>query len=110
MWWERGARQEQVAPIRPEAGIGRVLVWACCVRSKFSPHLAYFDRKRASGCSHVTLSTGRPLPAYSRRLVSLQATCSLCQAYRMHASRRQQQAYVWNAASGGRCVRHHGNR
>ena len=50
-------------------------------------------------------STGRPLPAYSRRLVSLQATCSLCQAYGMHASRRQQQACVWNAASGGRCVR-----
>ena len=39
-------------------------------------------------------STGRPLPAYSRRLVSLQATCSLCQAYGMHASRRQQQACV----------------
>jgi hypothetical protein len=28
--------------------------------------------KCASGCSHVTLSTWRPLPAYSRRLVSLQ--------------------------------------
>ena len=40
-WWEGCARREQVAPIRPEAGIGRVLVWACCVRSKFSPHLAY---------------------------------------------------------------------
>jgi hypothetical protein len=78
MWWERGARREQVAPIGPEAGIGRVLVWACCVRSKFSLHLAYSEGKRASGCSHVTLSTGRPLPAYSRRLVSLQATCSLC--------------------------------
>ena len=37
-------------------------------------------------------STGRPLPAYSRRLVSLQAARSLCQAYGMHASRRQQQA------------------
>ena len=54
MWWERGARREQVAPIQPEAGIGRVLVWACCVRSKFSPHLAYSDGKRASGCSHAT--------------------------------------------------------
>jgi hypothetical protein len=32
-------------------------------------------------------STGRPLPAYSRRLVSLQATCSLCQAYGMHCTR-----------------------
>ena len=55
-------------------------------------------------------STGRPLPAYSRRLVSLQAARSLCDAYGMHASRWQQQACVWNAASGGRCVRYHGNR
>ena len=55
-------------------------------------------------------STGRPLPAYSRRLVSLQAVRSLCNAYGMHASRRQQQACVWNAASAGTCVRYHGNR
>jgi hypothetical protein len=40
-WWERGARREQVAPIQPEAGIGRVLVWACCVRRTLSPNLAY---------------------------------------------------------------------
>jgi hypothetical protein len=40
-WWQGCARREKVAPIRPEAGIGRVLVWACCVRSKFSPHPAY---------------------------------------------------------------------
>ena len=93
-WWERGARRGQVAPIRPEAGVGRVLVWACFVRRKFWPHLAYLDGERASGCSHVTPSTGRPLPAYSRRLVSLQAACSLCHAYGMHASRRQQQACV----------------
>ena len=53
-WWEGCARREQVAPIRSEAGIGRVLVWACCVRSKFSPHLAYSDGKRASGCSQAT--------------------------------------------------------
>ena len=52
--WERGSRREQLAPIQPQAGIGRVLVWACCVRRKFSPHLAYSDRKRASGCSHAT--------------------------------------------------------
>jgi len=54
-------------------------------------------------------STRRPLPAYSRRLVSLQAACSLLHAYGMHASRRQQQACVWNAASGGMCVRYHGD-
>ena len=110
MWWERGARREQVAPIGPEACIGRVLVWACCVRSKFSPHLAYSDGKRASGCSRVALSTGRPLPACSRRLASLQAAGSLCYACGMHASRRQQQACVWNAAAGGACVRHHRSR
>ena len=40
-WWEGCARREQLAPIHPQAGIGRVLVWACCVRRKFSPHLAY---------------------------------------------------------------------
>ena len=54
MWWGRGARREQLAPIQPQAGIGRVLVWACLMRRKFSPHLAYSDRKRASGCSHAT--------------------------------------------------------
>jgi len=53
-WWERGARRGQVAPIRPEAGVGRVLVWACFVRRKFWPHLAYLDGERASGCSHAT--------------------------------------------------------
>ena len=52
--WERGSRREQLAPIQPQACIGRVLVWACCVRRKFSPHLAYSDRKRASRCSHAT--------------------------------------------------------
>ena len=39
--WERGSQREQLAPIQPQACIGRVLVWACCVRRKFSPHLAY---------------------------------------------------------------------
>jgi hypothetical protein len=40
-WWERVARREQVAPIRLQAGVGRVLVRACFGRFKFSPHLAY---------------------------------------------------------------------
>ena len=60
----------------------------CAVSFRRIRHIA--DGKRASGCSHVTLSTGRPLPAYSRRLVSLQAARSLCHAYGMHASRGQQ--------------------
>ena len=55
-------------------------------------------------------STGRPLPAYSRRLASLQAARSLCHACGMHAARRQQQPCVWNADSAGTCVRHHGYR
>ena len=54
MWWGRGSRREQLAPIQPQAGIGRVLVWACFVRRKFSPHLAYSDGKRASGGLHAT--------------------------------------------------------
>jgi hypothetical protein len=73
------ARGEQVAPIQHQAGIGRAfkLVWpgACCARRKCSPNPAYSDSKRVSRCSHVTLSTTQPLPAYSRRLVSLQAAC-----------------------------------
>ena len=64
----------------------------CAVSVRHIRHIA--DGKRASGCSHVTLSTGRPVPAYSRRLVSLQAARSLCDAYGMHASRWQQQACV----------------
>jgi hypothetical protein len=40
-WRERGAWREQVAPIRPQAGVGRVLVWACFGRRKLSPLLAY---------------------------------------------------------------------
>jgi hypothetical protein len=80
----------------------------CAGRSRYIWHIA--DGKRASGCSHVTLSTGRPLPACSRRLASLLAACSLCYAYGMHASRRQQQACVMNAAADGTCVRHHRNR
>ena len=53
MWWGRGSRREQLAPTQPQAGIGRVLIWACCVRRKSSPHLAYSDRRRASRCSHA---------------------------------------------------------
>ena len=41
--WERGERREQVASMQPEAGIGRVLVWACCVRRTFSPPPAYCE-------------------------------------------------------------------
>ena len=88
-WWERCARREQVAPIRPEAGIGRVLVWTC-----FRHIWHITDGRRASGCSHVTLSTGRPLPAYSRRLVSLQAARSLRHACGMLASSRQQRRHA----------------
>ena len=54
MWWGRGSRREQLAPIQPQDGIGRGLVWACFVRRKFWPHLAYLDGERASGCSHAT--------------------------------------------------------
>jgi hypothetical protein len=71
-----------------QVGIGRVLVWACFVRKKFSPHLAYSDRKRAPGCSHATSKHRAASAGHSRRLVSLQAARSLCHAYGMHASRR----------------------
>ena len=41
-----------------KAGIGRVLVWACCVCKTFSPNPASSDGKRESRCSRVTLRTG----------------------------------------------------
>ena len=108
--WERGSRRHRAAATRPQAGIGRALAWACCARRKESPNSAYSGwSARVQRCAHDS-SFGRPLPAYSRRLVSLQAACSLSHAYGMDASRWQQQACVWNAASGGRCVRQHGNR
>jgi hypothetical protein len=95
MWMGRGARREPVAPIQPQAGIGRVLVWACFVRKKFSPHLAYSDRKRASGCSHAT-SKHRAASAGLLATAGEPASDMLLMPsiYGMHASRRQQQAYV----------------
>ena len=53
IWWERGAWREQVALIQPQAGIGRILVWAYFVRRKLSPNPAYSNGKRASRCSRA---------------------------------------------------------
>ena len=108
-----GARQHGASKSRPSNLKLSLVAYrygpaVCPGRSRHIWHIA--DGKRASGCSHVALSTGRPLPACSRRLARLQAACSLCDAYGMHTSRRQQQACVWNAASAGTCVRHHGDR
>ncbi len=47
------------------------MVRACCVSRKFSPKLPYSDGRHDSRCAHATVSTGQPLPAYSRQLVSL---------------------------------------
>ena len=46
----------------------------------------------------------RPLPADSGEPASMPAASSLCYAYGMHASRRQQQACVGKAAAGGICA------
>ncbi len=112
-WWERGQRREQVAPIQPQAGIGRVLAWACFVRRKFSPHLAYSDRKRASGCSLAT-SEHRAASAGLFATAGEPASCTFLMPYGhtgcTRLADRQQQACVWNAASAGMCVRHHGDR
>jgi hypothetical protein len=64
----------------------------CAVSFRHIWHIT--DGRHASGCSHVTLSTGRPLPAYSRRLVSLQAARSLRHACGMLASSRQQRRHA----------------
>ena len=98
-----------VVGARHQDGIGRGSIWACCVRRKFSPNSAYSDGKRASGCSHRTSQHRAAAASLSATAGACKAACSLCHAYWMHASRRQQQACVWNAASGGMCVRYHGN-
>jgi hypothetical protein len=46
----------------------------------------------------------RPLPADLGEPATMPAASSLGHAYGMHASRRQQQACVWNAAAGGMCT------
>ena len=66
--WERGSRRERAATTRPQAGIGRGLAWACCVRSKFSPHPAYcgwYTRVRVLACDskHRAASAGPFAPA-----------------------------------------------
>ena len=109
----RGSEAHGASNSRPSnLKLALVAYWygpAVCAES--SRHIWHIRIVNARPGARTRLrSTGRPLPAYSRRLVSLQAARPLCHAYGMHASRRQQQACVWNAASGGRCVRHHGNR
>ncbi len=74
---------------------------------KFPSNLAHSDGKpRVQLSSHVT----RPLPADLGEPASMQAAFSLCHAYGMRASRRQQQACVWNAATDGTSARCHRNR
>ena len=46
----------------------------------------------------------RPLPADLGEPATMPAASSLGHAYGMHASRRQQQACVWNVAAGGMCA------
>ena len=110
MWWGRGSRREQLAPIQPQAGIGRVLVWACFVRRKFSPHLAYSDRKRASGCSHAT-SKHRAASAGLLATAGEPASDMFIMPCIRDARVPQAAAglRLKKATSTGPCVRHHGD-
>ncbi len=103
-WWERGTwrEREQVAPIQPQAGIGRVLVWACFVPSEFSPHLAYCGwqtrvRVLAGDSKHRVASSGLFATAGEPASCTFLMRC-------IRDARVQQaaaQACVWNAASDG---------
>ena len=64
----RKARASRAHPTSKLALVG--YWWVCFVRRKFSPHPASSKGTRASRCSHVTLSTGQPLPAYLRWVVA----------------------------------------
>ena len=78
-------------------------------RSRQIRHLA--DGKRASGCSHATLSTGRPLPPALAAAGEPASDVLLMPCIRdARVQQAAAQACVWNAASDGTCVRHHRNR
>ena len=62
-----GSRRERAATTRPQAGIGRVLAWACCARRTESPNSAYSGwSARARRCARAILASGglcRPIRA-----------------------------------------------
>jgi hypothetical protein len=94
----RGASKSRASNLK--AGIVAYW-WACFVRRKFSPHPASSQRytrvqmlardfeHRAASAGLFALGGGKP-----------HVPCA-------YASRRQQQACVWNAACGGTCARYH---
>jgi len=101
-----GARREaRASRAHPTSKLALVAYWwACFVRRKFSPHPASSQRytrvqmlardfeHRAASAGLFAMGGGKP-----------HVPC----AYGKHASRRQQQACVWNAACGGTCARYH---
>ena len=110
----RGSEAHGASNSRPSnLKLALVAYWyglALCAES--SRHIWHIRIVNACPGARTRLrSTGRPLPAYSRRLVSLQAARSLCHACGMHASRGQRRRHASKkAASAGPCVRHHGYR
>ena len=97
----RGSEAHGASKSRPSnLKMALVAYWyglALCAES--SRHIWHIRIVNARPGARTRLrSTGRPLPAYSRRLVSLQAARSLCHAYGMHASRWQQQACATSIA------------
>jgi hypothetical protein len=74
------------------------------------PHLAHSDRKRASGCSHAT-SKHRAASAGLLATAGEPASCMFLMPCIRDARVPQAAAgCVWNAASAGTFVRHHGDR
>ena len=106
---ERASRRERDGSMPFQPGAARATVRACRVRKTIHPTLAHSDGNRASSCAHTR--SERPLPADFREPASMPAASSLCYAYGMHASRRQQQACVWESRRRWHmCVRCLGNR
>ena len=108
---ERASHRERDGSMQFQPGAARATVRACRVRKHIHP--TWCIRMVTARPAEPTRDSSSewPLPADSGEPASMPAASSLCYAYGMHASRRQQQACVWESRRRWHiCVRCHGNR
>jgi hypothetical protein len=90
--------------MQSQPGAARTRVRACRVRKYYHP--TFRVRRVTARPAALTRDSRseRPLPADLGERASVPAASSVCCAYGMHASRRQQQACVGKAAAGVMCA------
>jgi hypothetical protein len=101
---ERASRRERDGSMQSQPGAARTRVRACRVRKYYHP--TFRVRRVTARPAALTRDSRseRPLPADLGERASVPAASSVCCAYGMHASRRQQQACVGKAAAGVMCA------